>query len=565
MPPRKRLGDILQDNGLLDEQQLQKGLEMQRNSGEKLGEALVKLKIVTSEQIANALSEHLGVERVNFARRYIPSETVKLVPEEILKEFKIMPIELNGSNLTVAMVDPLNILIIDRLQEITGFSITPLIATSSEIDEAIQRTRDIGISANKVFAEFGHDEILDDKQDTEQLIGDAPGVKLANMILQQAIRQKASDIHFEPREEDLRVRFRVDGIMQDIMVVPKSLRTDVNSRIKIMSNLDITERRKPQDGRIQVALEGGEVDMRISTLPTMYGEKIVARVLNKSDQMLTIEDFGFEDSSKEKLYRILRQNQGLILVTGPTGSGKTTTLYGFLAHLNTPEKNIITVEDPVEYRLDGISQVQTNAKVGLSFSVGLRSVLRQDPDTIMVGEIRDGETAEIAIRAALTGHLVLSTLHTNSAVACIARLSDMGIEPYMLSSTITGVIAQRLVRTICSECKESVPLTDPIMIRFIQSLHVPVPDHVYQGRGCPVCNNTGYRGRAALEEVLLLNRELRQAIDQRATELEMEDIAIKSGFVSLQTNAVRKLIAGITSVAEIIRTVYSVDEEEAFL
>ena len=328
-----------------------------------------------------------------------------------------------------------------------------------------------------------------------------------------------------------------------------------------MANLDITERRRPQDGRLQLRLDDLTVDVRISTLPTVHGEKIVARILHKTHNLLELEDFGFSPQNYQRIQAMLRQSQGLILVTGPTGSGKTTTLYGFLNQLNSPDKNIITVEDPVEYRLEGINQVQVNPRVDLTFAAGLRSVLRQDPDIIMVGEIRDRETAEIAVRSALTGHLVLSTLHTNSAVASVVRLLNMGIEPYLISSTVIGIIAQRLVRTSCSECRTAVPLSNPIAVRFIQSLGIEPPEYVYEGTGCPLCSDTGYRGRTVVEEVLLFTKDIRTAIDEGAHENELLEIALRGGMERLPVNAVDKLVRGITTTEELLRTVYSVENE----
>ncbi|HHT73835.1 MAG TPA: Flp pilus assembly complex ATPase component TadA [Firmicutes bacterium] len=564
---RKRLGDILQERGLLSKEQLREALEFQRTTGDKLGEALIKLDFISPEDIADALSEHLRIPRVDFKRRYISSDVVKLVPENVIREQQVLPIELEGNFLSVAMVDPLNIMVIDDLQRITGYLIKPMIATADEIESAYQRSLDIAGAAQQMLAQYGEDEgeseAETEKEKAEaQFIGNAPGVKLANMILEQAIKQKASDVHLEPREEDLRVRFRIDGIMRDIMVVPRHLRADVNSRIKIMANMDITERRRPQDGRMQIRLDQITVDMRVSSLPTVHGEKIVVRLLQQTQDLMNIEEFGFGPENLDKVQRMLRQSQGLILVTGPTGSGKTTTLYGFLNQLNSPDKNIITVEDPVEYRLAGINQVQINPKVDLTFANGLRSVLRQDPDIIMVGEIRDGDTADIAVRAALTGHLVLSTLHTNSAVASITRLVNMGLEPYLISSTVIGVIAQRLVRTICPDCREAVPLTDPVVIRFIKSLGITPPEVVYRGKGCPLCGDTGYRGRTMVEEVLLFSKELRLAVDRGAHDEELKEIALRGGMQTLQIAAVDKLARGITTSDEVLRTVYSVEDEE---
>lgn len=564
MTGRKRLGDILIERGLLDEHQLQQALEDQRTSGDKLGDILVRLGFITAEKMADALSVHLGYPRVDLARQYIAPEVVELVSDAFLKTHEILPLEVENNILTVAMTDPLNIFVIDELQRITGMSIQPMIATAGEIQTALSRAQDIASTARKVFDEYADPEQDESpREEEDQHLGDAPGVRLANMILEQAVRENASDIHLEPNEEAMEVRFRVDGILRPVMTVPKRLRSGVQSRIKVMANLDITERRRPQDGRLQLKVGNHDVDMRVSTLPTIHGEKIVARVLNRAHGLLKIEELGFSPQTTEQIRRILRLNQGLILVTGPTGSGKTTTLYGFLSHLNSNEKNIITIEDPVEYQLEGINQVQVNPKVNLTFATGLRSMLRQDPDVIMVGEIRDKETAEIAVRSALTGHLVLSTLHTNHTVATIARLMDMGIEPYLISSTVSAVISQRLVRKVCPDCRQAVPLTDPVVIRFIKSLNMAVPEQVYQGTGCPLCNDTGYHGRAAVEEVLLMNKKLRQAVDHHAGEDELKQIAVEAGMVTLQENAVNKLIAGITSVEEIIRTVYSIDEQEA--
>jgi type IV pilus assembly protein PilB len=557
---RKRLGDILQERGLISQEELAAALEEQRRSGDRLGESLVKLGFVTADQVADALSEHLRIERVDFVRRYLAPEIVELVPASVITSKYVLPLEVEDGFLVVAMADPMDINVIDDLQRLTGKIIRPLVATEEEIIEAFQRTRNIAQSARELLNDYEQEEGEEEEQ-TQQYLGDAPGVRLANLILEQAIMQKASDIHLEPLEGRMKVRYRIDGLLRDIMEIPRHLQGDVNSRIKVMAGLDITERRKPQDGRIQLSFNGTEVDLRISTLPTVYGEKIVARVLHRANHLMDLDEFGFRPADLEKMESMLRLNQGLILVTGPTGSGKTTTLYAFLNRLNSPEKNIVTVEDPVEYRLDGVNHVQVNPKVGLTFATGLRTVLRQDPDVIMVGEIRDEETGEIAVRSALTGHLVLSTLHTNSAVATVSRLINMGLEPYILSSTIIGIVAQRLVRRICFDCREEVELTDPLMIRYIRSLGLEPPQVVYQGKGCPLCGGTGYRGRTAIGEVLVFNREMRQAVDRRAGEDELLDIALRSGMTTLQRAAVAKLAQGITTAEEIIRTVYSVDME----
>jgi type IV pilus assembly protein PilB len=557
---RKRLGDILQDQGLLSDEQLAVALEEQRKTGHRLGDALVTLGFVTSSQVADALSEHLKIERVNLDRRYLEPEIVDLIPASVVISKHVLPIEMQDGVLIMAMADPLDINIMDDLQRLTGKIISPVVATEEEIEDAFQRTRNIAQSAKELISRYEDDEETKEPEQVEYL-GDAPGVRLTNLILEQAITQKASDIHLEPHENGMRVRYRIDGLLKDIMDIPRHLRGDVSSRIKIMGGLDITERRKPQDGRIQITLASQEVDMRISSLPTVYGEKIVARLLHKSSSLLDLEDFGFSLDNLWKIERMLQLNQGLLLVTGPTGSGKSTSLYAFLHKLNSPEKNIVTVEDPVEYRLNGINQVQVNPKVGLTFATGLRTVLRQDPDVIMVGEIRDEETGDIAVRSALTGHLVLSTLHTNNAVATISRLVNMGLESYILSSTIIGIVAQRLVRTICTDCKVEEAFTDRLLTRYIESLGLTPPSTAFHGKGCPLCNYTGYRGRTAIAEVLVFNKEMRQAVEAEVSESELLEIALRSGMTTLQHDAVNKLIGGITTAEEIIRTVYSVDME----
>jgi type IV pilus assembly protein PilB len=559
---RRRLGDTLLDQGLLTEEELATALEEQLRTGERLGRTLVRLALLSESEVADALSKHLGIKRVDFSELYLSAEVVDLVPAAFIMTKRVLPIEVENGSLLVAMVDPLDITVIDDLQRLTGKMVQPLVATEEEIIDAFQRTRNISQSARELISRYKEEEAVAQEMDRLEYLGDAPGVKLANLILEQAIKQKASDVHFEPHERGMRVRYRIDGLLRSITEIPRHLRNDVNSRVKIMAGMDITERRKPQDGRIQMTADRVEVDMRVSSLPTVHWEKIVARILQKSSSLVKLEDFGFSPLDQRRIRRMLQLNQGLLLVTGPTGSGKSTTLFSFLNSLNSPEKNIVTVEDPVEYRLDGVNHVQVNPRVGLTFATALRTVLRQDPDVIMVGEIRDEETGEIAVRSALTGHLVLSTLHTNSAVATISRLLNMNMESYILSSTIIGIVAQRLVRTICPDCKEPVELTDPVMLRYIESLGIEVPKTVYRGAGCPICKNTGYRGRTAVAEVLVFNKEMRDAVERSASEAELWDIALRAGMKTLQRAAIDKLIEGVTTPEEIIRTVYSVDMEE---
>lgn len=559
MPKRTRLGELLLQHGLTQEQ-LNRALRLQEETGERLGQAVVKLGYMTASRMADLLSEHLGVPRVDWDKVTVTPELVMLLPESILKEGQVCPIKLEGRTLTLAMVDPYDVVTIDEIRRSTGYDIEARLATADEIEVAINRALNLDIAASRVIGEVRAEE-TEELQDSEEEwdVVNSPGVKIVDLVLSRAIQNRASDIHVEPREDFLRIRFRIDGVLRDVMKVPRHLQSEVLTRLKVMADMDITERKRPQDGRLRITIASQTVDMRISSLPTIYGEKIVVRIFNQAASLLNLKDIGFLPDAYARVKQMLRQPQGLILVTGPTGSGKTTTLYSFLNELNVPEKNIITIEDPVEYRLEGINQVQVNSHVGLSFASGLRTVLRQDPDIVMVGEMRDQETAEIGIRAALTGHLVLSTLHTNSAVATITRLIDMGVEPALIAATLIGVVAQRLVRTICPECKEPVPLTDPIERHFLGE-RGRGDIVLYRGQGCPACTQTGYRGRIAVEEVFLVTREMRKLIYESASEETLRRSAVQSGMRTLKESGIEKILAGKTTVAEVMRTVYGLDD-----
>ncbi|NMB15927.1 MAG: Flp pilus assembly complex ATPase component TadA [Firmicutes bacterium] len=548
---RKRLGELLRDGGILTDDQLGRALEVQRKSDKRLGEILLDLGFADEEQIADALASHLEVPRVDLDQLVVTPGAITLIPEEFASRYSVFPWKEEDSCLHVAMTDPLDIQVIDDLRMLTGLNVKPYVATLSEIRRARRRHEDLQESADRVIKELPRDEAPKE----EPTVVDSPGVQAVELILTQAVRREASDIHIEPQEDSLRVRYRLDGHLADVMRFPLQLAPDIISRVKVMADMDITEKRRPQDGRIELANDG--VDMRVSSLPTIHGEKLVIRILNQVASFLEIDRLGFQPESMDLVRQMLHQPYGLILVTGPTGSGKTTTLYAFLNQLSRPERNVITVEDPVEFRLPGVNQVQVNPRAGLTFAAGLRAVLRQDPDVIMVGEVRDGETAEIAIRAALTGHLVLCTLHTNNTVGALIRLLDMGIEPYLLGATITGVLSQRLVRALCPRCKEQ-RTPDPVDLRFLGPRAETVP--LYRERGCPFCNGTGFRGRLAIEEVLLIDGEIRQEIVAGSRESQLVALAEKKGTLFLRESGARRVLAGLTTSREVMRAVYTIDD-----
>lgn len=549
---KRRLGDILIEKGLITEQDLNKALNIQNSSGEKLGEILLKMGVIKEEDLYSALAEIYNVPYVNLEDVAIDSNVVKLVPEYICRRYKVLPLKMDGDRIVVAMSNPVNIYALDDIRILTGKEVDPVLAPESQILQALDKIYTVQKGIEETLIDMGPTE-EDVESPVEILEDEAPVVRLVNLTITQAVQEGASDIHIEPTENDVKIRFRIDGVLYDMISPPKKIFPTLVARIKILSNMDIAERRIPQDGRFRVVSQGKIIDFRVSTLPTIYGEKIVLRLLDKSATLIGLEKLGFTENTLNKFNELISRPYGMILVTGPTGSGKTTTLYSALAKINTPEKNIITVEDPVEYQFTRINQVQINPKVGLTFATALRSILRQDPDIIMVGEIRDRETAEIAVQAALTGHLVLSTVHTNDAAGAITRLIDMGIEPYLVSSSLIGVLAQRLARRICARCKAPKKPTEEEI--KILNLH---PNYtLYEGKGCEACRHTGYRGRIGIFELLIIDDDIRAMIVDRKPANIIRESAIRKGMVTLWEDAKLKVRDGITTYNEILRTVYA--------
>jgi type IV pilus assembly protein PilB len=558
-----RLGELLVREKLITPLQLQGAVEQQRKSGGRLGHHLTKLGYVQENELTAFLSQQYGVPSINLNDFDIDPDVLKLVPKEVVVRHQVIPVNRAGQNLIVAMADPSNIYAIDDVKFVTNLSIDVVVASEPAIAEAIEKYYTSNVSFEDVMMDFAGEEEefeLDDVDedlnvlDLEKSAGDAPVVKLVNLILLDAIRKNASDIHVEPYEKQLRIRYRIDGVLYEVMKPPVKLKHAITSRLKIMSRLDIAERRLPQDGRIKMKLgRGKEMDFRVSVLPTMWGEKIVARLLDKSNLQLDMTKLGFEEKVLEDFKEALHKPYGMILITGPTGSGKTTTLYSALSELNKSTTNISTAEDPVEYNLFGINQVQMHDDIGLNFASSLRSFLRQDPDIIMVGEIRDFETAEIAVKAALTGHLVLSTLHTNDAPSSVSRLLNMGIEPFLVASSVNLIGAQRLVRKLCQDCNVPVEIPAETLIE----IGVP-PERVddfqgMRGTGCRNCNNTGYKGRIAVYEIMTFNEELREFVLNGASTMELKREAIRQGMKTLRMSALGKMEEGFTSLEEVVR------------
>ncbi len=562
-----RIGDALIKEGLINEDQLRKALMLQKKTGKRLGEILIEMGAVTEKDIVMVLAKQLNVPFVNLKNYMVEPEVAKLIPENVAKQYKVVPLNKVGNKLTVAMADPLNVIAIDDIQHLTGLVVKPVIALPSEIEAAIESIYG-GSKADEIMEEIGDvggtpEEAAGSLEDAEFGENDAPIIRLVNLILTQAVQEKVSDIHIEAFEHEVRVRYRKDGVLHVVMKPPKKAYNAIVSRIKIMSKLDIAEKRLPQDGRIKIKVAGRPVDLRVSTLPCVWGEKVVMRILDQSNLKLDLKDLGFEPESLERFVEAIQSPNGIVLVTGPTGSGKTTTLYSAMHLLNKPEVNIMTAEDPVEYQLYGINQVQCKPEIGLTFAAALRSFLRQDPDIIMVGEIRDFETADIAIKASLTGHLVLSTLHTNDAPSTVGRLLNMGIEPFMLATSLRLVQAQRLVRTICKHCKteyrpkpellKSLGITPELLVRLGLG-HMNIKNIVfYKGRGCDKCGGTGYKGRIGVYEVMKVTETISDMITTAKTTAEIREQAKKEGMLTLRESAIRKLLLGLTTVEEVVR------------
>ena len=563
-----RLGELLVKERLITPLQLKRAMDSQRSTGGRLGHELTKLGYIDDNELTAFLSQQYGVPSINLADVDLDGEVVKLIPKEVVTRHQVIPVNRSGNTLIVAMADPSNIFAIDDIKFITKFNIEVVVASEQAIQAAIQKYYTANVSFDEVIMDFGESEedfqvdggVEEDINvvDLEKSAGDAPVVKLVNLILLDAIRKNASDIHVEPYEKSMRIRYRIDGLLYEVMKPPLKLKNAIISRLKIMANLDIAERRLPQDGRIKLKLgRGKEMDFRVNVLPVLWGEKVVLRLLDKSNLQLDMTKLGFDEAVLAEYKKNIEKPYGMILVTGPTGSGKTTTLYSTLSELNTTDTNICTAEDPVEFNLFGINQVQMHDDIGLNFASALRAFLRQDPDVIMVGEIRDFETAEIAVKAALTGHLVLSTLHTNDAPSSVSRLLNMGIEPFLVASSVNCIAAQRLVRKLCAECKEPHEVPAQVLI----DLGVPpedVPNYkVMKGRGCGTCNNTGYKGRIAVYEIMFMNDELAEFVLNGASTLELKREAIRQGMCTLRMSALKKLGGGFTSVDEVVRATAS--------
>ncbi len=554
-----RLGDILKEMGLVTEEQVTQALSRQKETRKRLGQILLEDGIVTQLDLSKALASKFGVSFLDLTATRFDGAATAYIDEKLARRYGALPVRfLDDGTLLVAMVDPQNLQARDDLAIITGFQIQPAIASEEDVYTAIARIyrsrADIGESADEqAQAEMAEESLTDIRDATDE----APIIKLVNSVIAQSVDDGASDIHFEPQAKELVIRFRIDGVLHEIMSIPRRMQAGVLSRLKIMAELDIAERRVPQDGRMGLIVGGKPIDMRVATLPTVYGEKVVMRLLDKSNVMLNLEDLGFSEKALKRFQKSFTKPYGAILVTGPTGSGKSTTLYAALNILNNPEKNIITVEDPVEYRLTGINQVQVNTRAGMTFAAALRSILRCDPDIVMVGEIRDRETAQIAVESALTGHLVLSTLHTNDAPGALSRLTEMGIEPFLTSSAVDAVLAQRLARRLCSNCKEPYTATKEMLRKNDFPPEVCDRDDVvlHRAKGCSRCNSTGYKGRLGLYEVMIVSEAIRRLTVERKSADEISRVAAAEGMKSLREDGIDKVLLGMTSVEEIARVI----------
>jgi type IV pilus assembly protein PilB len=559
MQGQNYLGDLLVKTGAITKEQLEHALKQQSmNKGSKgmLGRTLVQLGYCTEDDIAGVVAMQNNVPYVSLETYKIDDAASSLITPEIARRYSALPIGFDKGKLLVAMMHPKDIIAIDDLRIHTGYDFQPVVCADGELMAAIERYSRAMVSVEQAATEeeVEVEELTPEVDDASE----KPAVHLANTIFNQAVRAGTSDIHIEPQEKGMRVRFRIDGVLHDAMQPSKKLHPSLVSRIKVMANMDIAERRVPQDGRISLKIEDKAIDVRVATLPTAYGEKVTMRLLNRSDRLITLEELGFPLPELEKYRRIMKMPYGFILVTGPTGSGKSTTLYATLSAINSVEKNIITVEDPIEYRLDGLNQVQVNVRAGLTFANGLRSILRSDPDIVMIGEIRDAETARIAVESALTGHLVFSTIHTNDAAGAITRLGDMGIETFLTASSLAGVVAQRLARVLCLHCKEAYEIKRDELLSNIPDFPLKEGEEkliLYRSKGCFRCSNTGYKGRVGIYELLLVNEEIQRLTLNHASSSEINDAAVAAGMVTLRQDGLRKVKQGITSVEEIMRVI----------
>ena len=566
---RRRLGELLIEAGLLTTDKLKDALEYQKKKGHRLGQALIEMKVITEEEMAFALAMQLKIPFIDLRDHIIENNIVESIPEEVCMKFVCIPVSLKNNILDVAMADPLNLNIMKDLQFITGYNIQPAISTRSQIVDLLQKHYHPERTIKEVADEFiGDSSVMEflpeeeksikEEEDFESL-KDSPFIKMVDLIIRNAIKSGSSDVHIEAQENQVRVRNRIDGVLKDSIKLPKWTQPIIISRIKVLAGLNIAEKRLPQDGRIKVKAKNMSVDLRVSTLPTYYGEKAVVRILNKEEAFLTLDQMGFSEKNLKIIRNLIQRPQGMLLITGPTGSGKTSTLYACMREIRSEEVNIITVEDPVEYELTGLNQVQINEKVGLTFPFVLRSVLRQDPNVIMVGEIRDEETAEIAIQAAMTGHLVLSTLHTNDAPSAVTRLVDIGIPPYLIASSVVGIVAQRLVRTICQECKEEYLPSQESLTRLNLNQN-DLPFKFYRGSGCSTCNNTGFKGRTVIEEIMILGPKIRELIQSSSSSDTLREAAMAMGMTTLGVSGLRKIEQGVTTIEEVLKAVHQKEE-----
>lgn len=571
----KKLGEMLVSNLLITQQQLDEALEYQKKTGLKLGQILIEKEYINEKQLLEFLSRQFSIRFVEISKLDLNSDIVSIIPESMARRYNLIAIDKQNNLLSVAMADPLNIVILDEIKLMTGYNVEPIFALEDDINNAIdkyygvkssQEALDEILKKTQASESEGNLSVVEDKKDDKDDIislegkGEAaPIIKMVNIIISSAIKSHASDIHIEPSYRETKVRFRIDGVLHPQPSVPKKFHNAIISRLKIMASLDISERRIPQDGRIKIKISEKEIDLRLSVLPCVYGEKVVMRILDSSGLKLRLEDLGFEPENLAIFSKCIKAPHGINLITGPTGSGKSTTLYSALSTLNTPDVNISTIEDPVEYNLEGINQVSVNSDVGLTFASGLRSFLRQDPDIIMVGEIRDFETMSIAINAAMTGHLVFSTLHTNDAPGAITRIGMMGIEPFLTSSTLLMVVAQRLVRTICKNCKESYEVKPELILGLGASKNLIEQNmkdgklYLYKGHGCEKCSNTGYKGRVGIHEILEVTDPIRELIISKTDSTKIKEVAKKNGMITLRESALRKMMIGLTTVEEVIR------------
>ena len=557
---RKRIGDVLIDANIITQEQLMEALEEQRKTGKRLGEVLVDMKFTDETEIAEAMSQQMKIPLAKIREAKLAPEIIELLPENIVRKNNVIPFEVDENNpniLRIAMADPLDIIAVDDISIITNMQIEIMVATPSDVAYAIEKY--YGNEQSAKLAESFAQERMDKNQklkkeeDGNEEVDNSPIVLLVNKIIEQAVNERASDIHIEALEDQVRVRYRIDGAMQEVMRYPKDLQSAIVARIKIVSGMNISEKRAPQDGRMTLIFNRVEYDLRVSSLPTTFGEKVVMRIASKSGLNKEKSELGFQEEELKRFDGILKNPHGIILVTGPTGSGKSTTLYTVLNELNGGDVNIITVEDPVEADVDGINQVQANEKAGLTFASALRSILRQDPDIIMIGEIRDEETASIAVKAAITGHLVVSTLHTNSAASTVTRLEDMGIEPYMVADSVVGIIAQRLVRRICPKCHVQKQMSDTDKFRL--RLRGDSNPMIYEPSesGCAFCNNSGYRGRIGVYEIMPITPALREVISRGGGAEEIQKVALKEGLTTLRLGAAKLVLKGVTSISEVER------------